>query len=36
MTSVMPAEILTRGNYLETTIHPRKLKKFAETKKTGR
>jgi hypothetical protein len=36
MTSVMPAEILTRGNYLESTIHPRKLRKFAETKKTGR
>jgi hypothetical protein len=36
MTSVMPSEILSRGNYLETTIHPRKAKKFSDTTKMGR
>ncbi len=36
MTSIMPTEILARGNYLDTTIHPRKQKKLSDTTKTGK
>ena len=34
MSSVMPPEILARGNYLATTVKPRKLKKLGNTTKT--
>jgi len=33
MTSVMPPEILARGNYLATTVKPRKLRKLGNTTK---
>ncbi len=31
MTGVMPPEILARGNYLETTVKPRKARKLSDT-----
>jgi hypothetical protein len=34
MTSVMPPEILVRGNYLATTVKPRKLKALGNTSKS--
>jgi hypothetical protein len=34
MTGVMPPEILARGNYLSTTVKPRKQKKLGDTTKT--
>lgn len=33
MTGVMPPEILVRGNYLATTVKPRKLRKLGDTTK---
>lgn len=36
MASIMPPEILTRKNYLETLVKPRKRIKFSETLKTGK
>ena len=36
LSSVMPAEILARGNYKETTVQPRKQKKLSEVTKTAK